>query len=202
MLFDYDISAISGAILFIKTEYSLTSGVEEIVVSSVLLGSLVGAMVSSMLADRLGRRTLLFVLAIVFALGAIGAALAPGTTWLIAGRLVVGSAIGIASFVAPLYISEIAPVAIRGKLVSINQVALTIGIVIFYFDRLRLCRCSRVALDICHGIDSCRRVWHRTDLQRGAHPPIDRAADQAEATGGRGPRALVCLGLASGDLRG
>lgn len=74
----------------------------------------------------------MIVTVIVFADGAIGGALAPGTTWLIAARIIAGVAIGIASFVAPLYISEIAPVAIRGKLVSINQVALTSGIVISY----------------------------------------------------------------------
>jgi len=105
---------------------------EEIVVSSVLLGSLVGAVVGGILADRLGRRRLLILTALVFGLGAIGAALAPGTAWLLAARVVAGTAIGIASFVAPLYISEIAPVDIRGKLVSINQVALTSGIVISY----------------------------------------------------------------------
>ena len=70
--------------------------------------------------------------AIVFGLGAAGAALAPDTAWLIAARVVAGAAIGIASFVSPLYISEIAPVEVRGKLVSINQVALTSGIVISY----------------------------------------------------------------------
>ena len=91
-----------------------------------------GAAAGGILADRLGRRKLLIVTAIVFGLGAIGAALAPGTAWLIAARVVAGAAIGIASFVAPLYISEIAPVDIRGKLVSINQVALTSGIVISY----------------------------------------------------------------------
>ena len=105
---------------------------EEIVVSSVLLGSLVGAMVGGVLADRLGRRRLLMITAVVFGLGAIGAALSPGTTWLIAARITAGGAIGVASFVAPLYISEIAPVAIRGKLVSVNQVALTSGIVVSY----------------------------------------------------------------------
>ena len=132
MLFGYDIGVISGAILFIKKEFNLSSGLEEIVVSSVLLGSLAGAVVGGTLADRIGRRRLLIVTALVFGLGAIGAALAPGTISLIAARLVAGTAIGIASFVAPLYISEIAPVAIRGKLVSINQVALTSGIVISY----------------------------------------------------------------------
>jgi SP family galactose:H+ symporter-like MFS transporter len=133
MLFGYDIGVISGAILFIKEDFSLSPSMEEIVVSSVLLGSLVGALVGGFLADRLGRRRLLIVTAVVFGLGAIGAALAPGTAWLIAARIVAGAAIGVASFVAPLYISEIAPVAIRGKLVSVNQIALTSGIVISYF---------------------------------------------------------------------
>jgi len=132
MLFGYDVGVISGAILFIKKEFSLSPGLEEIVVSSVLLGSLLGAVAGGVLADRLGRRRLLIVTAIVFGLGAIGAALAPGTSWLITARIVAGAAIGVASFVAPLYISEIAPVAIRGKLVSINQVALTSGIVLSY----------------------------------------------------------------------
>ncbi len=132
MLFGYDIGVISGAILFIKTDFSLSPGLEEIVVSSVLVGSLLGAVIGGLLADRLGRRRLLIVTAIVFATGAIGAALAPGTPWLVTARVVAGAAIGTASFVAPLYISEIAPIAIRGKLVSINQVALTSGIVISY----------------------------------------------------------------------
>jgi MFS family permease len=84
MLFGYDIGVISGAILFIKTDFSLSPSLEEIVVSSVLLGSLVGAMLGGILADRLGRRRLLIITAVVFGLGAIGAALAPDTAWLIA----------------------------------------------------------------------------------------------------------------------
>jgi MFS family permease len=70
--------------------------------------------------------------AIVFGLGSVGAALAPNTSWLIAARVVTGAAVGIASFVSPLYISEITPANVRGKLVSVNQVALTSGIVISY----------------------------------------------------------------------
>ena len=132
MLFGYDIGVISGAILFIKKDFALSAGLEEIVVSSVLLGSLIGAIAGGMLADRWGRRKLLIITAIVFGLGAIGAALSPDTAWLITARVVAGVAIGVASFVAPLYISEIAPVAIRGKLVSVNQLALTSGIVISY----------------------------------------------------------------------
>jgi sugar porter (SP) family MFS transporter len=132
MLFGYDIGVISGAILFIKTTFSLSPGGEEVVVSAVLLGSLAGAAAGGALADRFGRRKLLIATAVVFCAGAIGAALAPGVVWLVIARLIAGVAIGTASFVAPLYISEIAPVTIRGKLVSINQVALTSGIVISY----------------------------------------------------------------------
>jgi len=132
MLFGYDIGVISGAILFIKNNFSLSPGLEEIVVSSVLLGSLGGALAGGSLADRLGRRRLLVGAAIVFGLGSVGAALAPNTSWLIAARVVTGAAVGIASFVSPLYISEITPANVRGKLVSVNQVALTSGIVISY----------------------------------------------------------------------
>jgi sugar porter (SP) family MFS transporter len=132
MLFGYDIGVISGAILFIQKQFALSSTMEEIVVSSVLLGSLIGAAAGGMLADRLGRRRLSIGTAIVFCLGAAGAALAPDTAWLILARIVAGVAIGVASFVSPLYISEIAPVSIRGRLVSINQVALTGGIVVSY----------------------------------------------------------------------
>ena len=132
MLFGYDIGVISGAILFVKEEFSLSAGLEEVVVSSVLLGSLIGALVGGFLADRVGRRKLLILTAVVFGLGAVGAALAPDTALLITARIIAGAAIGIASFVAPLYISEIAPVEIRGKLVSLNQLAITVGIVVSY----------------------------------------------------------------------
>ena len=132
MLFGYDIGVISGAILFIQKEFSLSPSLEEFVVSAVLVGSLLGAAAGGTLADRIGRRRLLLITAFVFGLGAVGAALATSVAWLVAARIVAGSAIGIASFVAPLYISEIAPVGIRGRLVSINQVALTSGIVISY----------------------------------------------------------------------
>ena len=78
--------------------------------------------------------------------------------------MVAGTAIGVASFVAPLYISEIAPVAIRGKLVSINQVALTSGIVISYLIDYAFAGVPGVALDVCAGGDSGGRIWNRTDV--------------------------------------
>jgi SP family galactose:H+ symporter-like MFS transporter len=132
MLFGYDTGVISGAILFISKDFSLTQLQVEIVVSCVLIGALIGAMTGGILADRFGRRRVIITTATLFVAGAIVTALSPTFTLLIAGRIIVGAAIGVASFTTPLYISEVSPVKIRGRLVSINQVALTSGIVISY----------------------------------------------------------------------
>ena len=132
LLFGYDTGVISGAILFIQKEFALKPGIEELVVSSVLIGAIFGAAGGGTLADRFGRRRVLILAAGLFTLGAVGTALVPSVGWLITGRILVGTAIGAASFTAPLYISEIAPKHERGRLVSLNQVALTLGIVISY----------------------------------------------------------------------
>ena len=132
MLFGYDTGVISGAILFISKDFSLTQLQVEIVVSCVLIGALIGAMTGGILADRFGRRRVIIATATLFVGGAILTALSPTFTLLISGRIIVGAAIGVASFTTPLYISEVSPVKIRGRLVSINQVALTSGIVISY----------------------------------------------------------------------
>ena len=132
MLFGYDTGVISGAILFIRQAFSLSSTAQEIVVSSVLIGAVIGASISGFLADKYGRRIMVVVAATIFGIGAIFTALTPEVYTLIVGRIVVGIAIGIASFIAPLYIAEVAPVNIRGALVSLNQLAITVGIVISY----------------------------------------------------------------------
>jgi SP family galactose:H+ symporter-like MFS transporter len=132
LLFGYDTGVISGAILFIEQEFALSSLYIGIVVSAVLIGAVIGAAVGGDLADHVGRRKMILVAALIFALGAIGTAAAPNIFLLIIGRIVVGVAIGIASEVAPLYISEVAPAKARGSLVSLNQLAITIGIVVSY----------------------------------------------------------------------
>jgi SP family galactose:H+ symporter-like MFS transporter len=132
LLFGYDTGVISGAILFIRQDFSLSDTAVEVVVSSVLLGALIGAAFGGVLADRWGRRKVLIFAAIIFILGAVGTSLAPTLSLLLIGRIIVGIAIGVASFTAPLYISELAPVDKRGGLVSFNQLAITVGIVVSY----------------------------------------------------------------------
>jgi SP family galactose:H+ symporter-like MFS transporter len=132
LLFGYDTGVISGAILFIKDQFHLAAGAEERVVSSVLLGAVIGAALSGTVADYLGRRKSIIIASILFSLGAIGCALAPGIPILILYRLVIGLAIGVASYTAPLYISEISPPKLRGGLVSLNQLMITCGIVVSY----------------------------------------------------------------------
>src|SRR5512135_1455278 len=93
MLFGYDTGVISGAILFIQQDFALSPTLEEIVVSSVVLGAVLGAAAGGTLTDRFGRRIVLLVTAALFALGAVGTALAPTVFWLIVGRILVGAAI-------------------------------------------------------------------------------------------------------------
>lgn len=132
LLFGYDTGVISGAILFIKDQFNLSSALVERVVSSVLLGAVIGAAFSGSIADKLGRRRTIVITALLFSLGAIGSAFAPNIPVLIVCRFVIGLAIGVASYVAPLYISEISPADVRGALVSLNQLMITFGIVVSY----------------------------------------------------------------------
>ncbi len=132
LLFGYDTGVISGALLFIKLDFRLSAFQQEVVVSAVLLGATLGAISGGWLADTFGRRRLLIATGAIFAAGAIGAAFAISLAWLIVGRMIVGLGIGFASFTAPLYISEVAPPAARGWLVSLNQLAITLGIVVSY----------------------------------------------------------------------
>jgi len=132
LLFGYDTGVISGARLYVREDFHLSTLQDSTVSSLALLGCLIGAAFSGTLADRFGRRSVLFQVATLFVIGAFGTALAPGPVLLSIGRLVVGIAIGIASYTAPLYISEISPAHVRGKLVSLNQLMITIGILVSY----------------------------------------------------------------------
>ena len=132
ILFGYDTGVMSGAILFIEKEFPLSAGMNGIVMGAVLFGALFGAIVSGRLTDMFGRKKLLLVVACIFIFGSIITAIAPSIPYLIVGRIVVGLAIGIASYTAPLYISEISPHKQRGALVALNQLAISVGILLSY----------------------------------------------------------------------
>jgi SP family galactose:H+ symporter-like MFS transporter len=132
MLFGYDTGVISGAILFIRQDFALSDFTVGLVVSAVLIGAVIGAAIGGDISDHFGRRKVIIAAAAIFALGAVSTATVPDVNLLILGRIAVGIAIGIASLVTPLYISEMSPPRMRGSLVSLNQLAITIGIVVSY----------------------------------------------------------------------
>jgi MFS transporter, SP family, sugar:H+ symporter len=132
MLFGYDTGVISGAILFITPALELTPFLEGLVVASLLLGAAAGAGSAGPLSDRLGRRNLILIAAVIFTIGALGAGLAPGVGTLVLFRVVLGIAVGAAALIVPLYLSEIAPTEIRGAISSLNQLMITVGILLAF----------------------------------------------------------------------
>src|SRR5215204_1786725 len=132
LLFGYDTGVISGALLFIAKDFQLNAFLEGFIVSSLLLGAVVGAGVSGALSDRLGRRTIILAAATIFAIGAVGAGLAPNVGVLIFFRFFLGLGVGTASALVPSYISESAPTDVRGSLSSLFQLAITLGILVAY----------------------------------------------------------------------
>ncbi|MEO7065803.1 MAG: MFS transporter, partial [Rhodanobacter sp.] len=132
LLFGYDTGVISGAILFVQSDFALSPTMEEFVVSAVLVGAVMGATIGGVLTDRFGRRWLIILAGVVFTLSAIGTAFAPTVGWLIFARVASGIGIGIASFISPMYIAEIVPAKVRGSLVAVNMLAITTGIVVAY----------------------------------------------------------------------
>ncbi|MBV9453494.1 MAG: sugar porter family MFS transporter, partial [Rubrobacter sp.] len=132
LLFGYDTGVISGALLFINKEFGLTPFLEGLVVASLLLGAAVGAASAGPLSDRLGRRNIIIIAAILFSIGAIGAALAPSVGMLVLFRVVLGFGVGAAALTVPLYLSEIAPTHIRGAISSLNQLNIVFGILFAY----------------------------------------------------------------------
>ena len=138
LLFGYDIGIISGALLFMEKDFPLTPFLTGVVVSSILIGAVIGAGASGALGDRLGRRKLILIAAVIFALGAIGMGLSPSIPVLIFFRVVAGLAVGAASALVPTYISEISPTELRGSLSSVFQLAITLGILLAYLVNFAL----------------------------------------------------------------
>lgn len=132
LLFGYDTGVISGAELFLKGEFTLSTFELEVIVAGVLLGAAAGALSGGRFADLFGRKKLLIVTAVIFAVGSILCAAATSPAMLVVGRIIVGVGIGLSSGTVPVYISEIAPADARGWQVSLFQLAITIGILLAY----------------------------------------------------------------------
>ena len=132
LLFGYDTGVISGALLYIKSDLHAGQFAQQAIVSSLLLGAMVGALLSGYLADAISRKWTKVLSGSVYVIGALGCAFAISAPMLIGFRFLLGISVGTASFVAPLYISEVSPPKVRGGLVSFNQLAITSGILIAY----------------------------------------------------------------------
>lgn len=132
LLFGYDTGIISGAILYIKEQYTLTIFEEELIISILSLGAVFGAIFGGSLSDFFGRKKVVLSSSLFFIISAVGLSLSNSVIELVFWRFLVGIAIGVSSATAPLYIAELAPRFLRGALVSINQLAITIGILASY----------------------------------------------------------------------
>lgn len=134
LLFGYDTGVISGALLFMGDDLHLTPFTTGLVTSSLLFGAAFGALASGHFAAAVGRRKIILVLAIIFALGALGTALAPDVSWMIFFRLVLGVAVGGASATVPVYIAEMAPANKRGQLVTMQELMIVSGQMLAYMS--------------------------------------------------------------------
>ena len=132
LLFGYDTGIIASALLFIREDFALSSFQQGMVVSAVPVGAIFGAALSGQLADRYGRRRMIMLAAALFVIGSVASALAGGAAVLILARVAIGFAIGLASAACPVYISEVAPANVRGRMVTLFQLAVTVGILAAY----------------------------------------------------------------------
>ena len=132
LLFGFDTGVISGAIPFLQQDFQIDNNMVENITTAGLVGAVIGAMLTGRLSDMFGRKKVILVAAVIFGIGALWSGFAPNEHMLMYSRLFIGLAIGISSFAVPLYIAEISPTRIRGRLVSLFQLLITIGILVSY----------------------------------------------------------------------
>jgi major inositol transporter-like SP family MFS transporter len=134
LLFGYDTGVVSGALLFMRDDLELTPFTTGLVTSSLLFGAAFGALAAGHFSDSVGRRRIIIILAIIFAVGAVGSAFAPDVQWMIASRLFLGFAVGGAAATVPVYIAEIAPANKRGQLVTLQELMIVSGQLLAYIS--------------------------------------------------------------------
>lgn len=138
LLFGFDTAVISGVVPFIEKQFVLSGTEIGWVVSSLILGCIVGVMLAGAPADKYGRKKVLSTAALLFIVSALGTAAANSVLVFVVFRVLGGFAVGIASMVSPMYIAEIAPAKQRGRLVSLNQLTIVIGILVAFFSNYLL----------------------------------------------------------------
>lgn len=138
ILFGYDLGTVAGALIFLTPDLNLSPAQKGLVTSSLLIGAMVGALGSGPLSDRLGRRKVLLLAGAIFAVGAVGAGAAPTATVIILFRALMGLAVGTVSVLVPVYLSELAPPHLRGRLSGLNQLMISSGILLAYLVSLGL----------------------------------------------------------------
>ena len=132
ILFGYDTAVISGTTEMVRSQFGLTDMTEGWYVGCALIGSIAGVLVAGTLSDYLGRKLTMLISAALFSISAIGCAVCGSFDGLVAYRIIGGVGIGIVSIVSPIYISEVSPAKIRGTLVSLYQLAVTVGFLLAY----------------------------------------------------------------------
>lgn len=138
LLFGYDTAVIAGAIGYLQVKFDLSSAMVGWAASSAIWGCVVGAMFAGYLSDSIGRKKVLIITAVLFAVSSIASAIPNTLTQFILARFIGGLGVGAASMLSPLYISEIAPSKIRGTLVSLYQLAIVVGINLIYFINMQI----------------------------------------------------------------
>ncbi len=133
LLFGYDTAVISGSVGFLRTYFGLDATEMGWAASSALMGSIIGAGIAGTLSDRFGRKNALLLAAVLFTVSALWSALPRTFTEFATARIIGGVGVGMASMLSPLYIAEVSPADRRGRLVSFNQFAIVIGILVVYF---------------------------------------------------------------------
>lgn len=133
LLFGFDISVISGTLPFITPYFHLSEWGEGFAVSSLYLGCMAGCLVAGAISKKYGRKPGLMLSALLFGVSAVGVAFSHQLYWFISFRIIGGLGVGMASMLSPMYIAEISPADIRGRMVSINQLTIVIGILLTYY---------------------------------------------------------------------
>lgn len=127
-LYGYDTGIISGALLQIRDDFNVGDGWQQVIAAGILLGAVIGALAGSRLSERYGRHRTILIVAAVFVVGTLSASLAPTPLTLALARVVLGMAVGGATQTVPMFVAELSPPKIRGRVVLTFQVAIGIGI--------------------------------------------------------------------------